>query len=251
TFVWVRRIPALRTWQLLLCLPFAATWVVAEQIRHQWPFGGFPWVRIAFSQTEGPLLKLAPIGGAPLGGFVGAGLAGLLAMGVSAAHRRDLLRVPLAALMVAVVLVSPMFIGLDARAESGTLRLGAVQGNVSNPGLDAFANAREVTGNHRDGTRRLGSQYDDLDLVLWPENASDYDPRRDDQAREMVNDAAIAVDAPILVGTVRYTDDTRYNEIVTWNGVDDVGAAYAKQVPAAFAEYIPFRDLIRPIAPVV
>lgn len=250
-FVWIRRIPALRNWQFLLSLPFAATWVVAEQIRHQWPFGGFPWVRIAFSQTDGPLLKLAPVGGAPLVGFVVAGLGALLAVGVSAAIAKDFVRVPLTALTIAVTLVGPMFIGLDARAESGTLRVGAVQGNVSNPGLDAFANAREVTGNHRDGTHRLSMEYDDLDLVLWPENASDYDPRVDAEAREMVNEAALAADAPLLVGTVRYTDDTRYNEIITWDGVDGEADTYAKQVPAAFAEYIPFRDFIRPIAPVV
>lgn len=250
-YVWVRRLRWLARARVLLAIPFAATWVVAEQIRHQWPFGGFPWVRIAFSQTDGPLLKFAPYGGAPLVSFIVAGLAALLAVAVMAAFARDLLRVPLAAFILTGVLVAPMFIGVDTRAEAGTIRVGAVQGNVANPGLDAFANAREVTGNHRDGTARLLERFGEVDLVLWPENASDYDPRNDGEARAMVNEASRAAGVPILVGTVRYTEGTRYNEIISWNGVDEIGDVYAKQVPAAFAEYIPLREHIRRLAPVV
>lgn len=250
-FVWIRRIPALRNGKLVLALPFAAAWVAVEQLRHMWPFGGFPWVRIAFSQTDGPLVKLAPFGGAPLVSFVVVALGGLLAAGVSAIFAKDMVRVPLAALTVAAVIVAPIFIGLDTRPESGTIRIGAVQGNVANPGRDAFQNAREVTGNHMAGTSRLVEEHGEVDLVLWPENASDYDPRVDDKAREMVNAAAAAAGVPMLVGTVRYTEDTRYNEIVVWDGVDGAGDVYAKQVPAAFGEYIPFRKYIREIVPIV
>lgn len=250
-FVWLRRLRIFATTTMLRAIPFAAAWACAEQLRHHWPFGGFPWVRLAFSQTTGPLVKFAPYGGAPLVSFLVAALGALLALAVMAVGARDLLRTIMAVFLIAAVLIGPMFIGIDTRAESGTLRVGAVQGNISNPGLDAFANAREVTGNHRDGTVRLIDRFGPVDLVLWPENASDYDPRTDDQARRMVNEAAFAAEAPMLVGTVRYTEGTRYNEVLVWNGIDGESQAYAKQVPAAFAEYIPMRDLIRPIAPVV
>src|SRR5699024_2875260 len=158
-YVWIRRVPALRNAQVVLVLPFAGAWVAAEQLRQVWPFGGFPWVRMAFSQTDGPLVKLAPYGGAPLVSFVVAALGGLLAVGVGALLSRDMVRVPLAALTIAAVLVAPMFIGLDSRAEEGTIRIGAVQGNVANPGRDAFQNAREVTGNHMAGTSRLIEEH--------------------------------------------------------------------------------------------
>jgi len=250
-YVWIRRLPVLRNARVLLVMPFAGAWVAAEQLRQVWPFGGFPWVRMAFSQTDGPLVKLAPYGGAPLVSFVVAALGGLLAVGVGAFLSKDMVRVPLAALTIAAVLVAPMFIGLDTRAEAGTIRIGAVQGNVANPGRDAFQNAREVTGNHMAGTSRLIEEHGQVDLVLWPENASDYDPRVDEKAREMVNAAADAAGVPMLVGTVRYTGDTRYNEILVWDGVDGVGDVYAKQIPAAFGEYIPLRKYVREIVPVV
>lgn len=250
-YVWLMRIPRWSGLKVLSSVPFAATWVAAEQLRHQVPFGGFPWVRIAFSQNDGPLLRLASLGGAPLVSFVVALIAALLFIGVNAIRKRDIVRIPLSVLLVTGCLMAPLAIALDTRAENGTITVGAVQGNVSNPGLDAFSNAREVTENHRDGTAHLIEDNGEMDMVLWPENASDYDPRSDETAREMVNQAATIAQAPILVGTVRYEEDARYNEIVLWDGYDGVGDVYAKQVPAAFAEYVPLRELIRPIAPVV
>src|SRR5699024_2502232 len=111
-------------------------------------------------------------------------------------------------------------------AQSGTLRLGAVQGNVSQPGLGAFANAREVLNNHARGTHELAEQVGqgNLDLVVWPENGTDVNPRADSAAAEVVDNAAQAAGAPILLGTDRYGTDTegnraRFNEMVLWSPV--------------------------------
>lgn len=250
-YVWLMRIRVFQKWKILAALPFSVTWVVAEQIRHNWPFGGFPWVRIAFSQVDGPLVHLAPYGGAPLVGLVVALSGALVAVAVMSMARKNLWRAPIALAGAASLIVGPLWINLDTSQEEGSLKVGAVQGNVSNPGLDAFANAREVTSNHVEGTLRLVQQFGQSDVVLWPENASDYDPRTDAEANKMVTHAAEASGAPMLVGTVRYTDETRFNEVVAWGDQGPLGAVYAKQVPAAFAEYIPLRDFIRPFAPVV
>ncbi|MEO6700124.1 MAG: hypothetical protein ABI140_07505 [Jatrophihabitantaceae bacterium] len=57
----------------------AALWVAEEALRDRLPFGGFPWGRWAFSQSESPLKWFAALGGAPLVSFMvalaGAGLA--------------------------------------------------------------------------------------------------------------------------------------------------------------------------------
>ncbi|MEX5721305.1 apolipoprotein N-acyltransferase, partial [Geodermatophilus sp. WL48A] len=47
----------------------AALWVADEALRGRVPFGGFPWGRLGFSQTDGPFLALAAYGGVPLVGF--------------------------------------------------------------------------------------------------------------------------------------------------------------------------------------
>ena len=48
---------------------FAGLWALAEWAKSTVPFGGFPWGVVGFGQTDGPLLPLAQIGGAPLVSF--------------------------------------------------------------------------------------------------------------------------------------------------------------------------------------
>ncbi|GAA3956785.1 hypothetical protein GCM10023085_44210 [Actinomadura viridis] len=70
----VTRLPAWPVWT-------AALWVAEELMRGRVPFGGFPWARLAFSQTATPLTTYASVGGAPLVTFVTALIGGLLAYG--------------------------------------------------------------------------------------------------------------------------------------------------------------------------
>jgi apolipoprotein N-acyltransferase len=156
---------------------------------------------------------------------------------------------------VAVLLVvAGLLVPTDTRAEDGHLTVGAVQGNVSEPGLHAFDNRREVLDNHLAGTYALLDQVEpgDLDLVLWPENGTDIDPEVDAQAAADIDAAARAVGAPMLIGTIQYPESGgRYNTSLLWEpGVGPV-ASYSKQRPAPFAEYIPLRDLVRPFSSAV
>ncbi|MDT5235646.1 MAG: apolipoprotein N-acyltransferase, partial [Mycobacterium sp.] len=48
---------------------FAALWAAQEWLKSTVPFGGFPWGVVGFSQTDGPLLAIAQLGGAPLLSF--------------------------------------------------------------------------------------------------------------------------------------------------------------------------------------
>src|SRR5699024_3046477 len=54
----VARLPGAALW-------IACCWVATEAVRARLPFGGFPWGRLAFGQTDGPLLAIAQIAGAP------------------------------------------------------------------------------------------------------------------------------------------------------------------------------------------
>ncbi|RKS73457.1 apolipoprotein N-acyltransferase [Actinomadura pelletieri DSM 43383] len=65
----------------------AALWVGEELVRGHVPFGGFPWARLAFSQTATVLTPYASYGGAPLVTFLTALVGGLLAYAAVAAHR--------------------------------------------------------------------------------------------------------------------------------------------------------------------
>jgi apolipoprotein N-acyltransferase len=251
---WARRGNAVWRTRWLQLLVFVVLWVGVEELRSAWPFGGFPWGRLAFSQADSPLAPLAWLGGAPLVSAAVAAVGVLLAQSVTAARRlavaATLGRIALAGLVV----VAGLLIPLDTRPESGTLAVGAVQGNVPTPGIDAFAQARRVLDNHVQGTMALLNRVTpgQLDLVLWPENGTDVDPQVDTAAAAAIDGAARAVGAPMLVGTVQYpTTGGRYNTSVLWVPGQGVVASYTKQHPAPFAEYIPLRSLVRPFSSAV
>jgi apolipoprotein N-acyltransferase len=247
-WVVIRRAALLRGRPLRQALVFAALWVVGEELRSAVPFGGFPWGRLAFSQADSPLLALAALGGAPLvsaavavgGALLAAAWTGLRA-GRPGAGAPALVA---AGAVVGLALILPL---PATGTGSQTLSIAAVQGNVARPGLDAFATRREVLRTHVDGTRALLQEVapGELDLVLWPENASDVDPRVDQVTADLIDGVAREVAAPILVGTLRYDERGRYNDSLLWTPGEGPTALYTKQHPAPFAEYIPLRGLAR------
>ncbi|HLS49160.1 MAG TPA: apolipoprotein N-acyltransferase [Actinomycetaceae bacterium] len=246
-------------WTLVQARPWlgailtTALWVSVEQLRGVAPFGGLPWGMLAFSQTSGPLLRAASLGGVVLISAVVVLLAVLTAHMLVALRRGSVWRAGLAVCAGAIILLASAIVPVNTRAEAGHLRVAAVQGNVPGTGLDAFAVRRDVVERHAAGTEALAERFDpgDLDVVLWPENSSDVDPRVDAATATLIDDAARAVDAPILVGTQRYTENHRYNESVLWEPGQGVTDVYTKQHPAPFAEYIPLRDLARRVTDAV
>src|SRR5699024_357753 len=160
----------------------AVLWVAVETVRGRWPFGGLPWGTLAFSQTEAPLVGLAPLGSTVAVSFAVVVIGGALVCAVERLARRrpDPRGVVGAGVAVAVALL-PALVPLPDHAENGTLTIGAVQGNVPEQGAEALSQARQVTANHAAGTHALLDQVEpgELDLVLWPERSADIDPRSD------------------------------------------------------------------------
>lgn len=252
TFAYARLIQSRRLNDALWAEPlvFAALWVGGEQLRSVVPFGGFPWGRIAFATADAPIARYAWIGGTPFVSFVTVMMgAGLAAAVVALAQRRPLIALG-APVLVIVVALAPIGLPLDTRAETGTLTVAWAQGNLADRGLDSFSRAREVTRNHLDATLALAAsqQAAKIDLLIWPENSSDIDPRVDELTAADVTAAAQALDAPLLLGTNDYSPPVgRYNVSLVWlpTGAPLGGAEYRKQVPAAFAEYVPMRNVAR------
>ena len=231
-------------------LAFAALWTAAEALRSAWPFGGFPWGRLAFSAADAPTLGYAWLAGAPLVSFVTALVGAMLGQALVDMRSRRPVRALAGPLAAVLLVLAPIAFPLDSRAENGVLRVAWVQGNLANEGLDSFARAREVTQNHADASLDLASkpEAEGVDIVIWPENASDIDPRADAETAAVVTAAAAAFDAPVVLGSTDYTPvDGRYNMSLVWmpDGTQLQGQVYRKQVPAAFAEYIPMRSVAR------
>ncbi|MEU4238461.1 apolipoprotein N-acyltransferase [Actinoplanes sp. NPDC026619] len=233
-------------WPLVLGL----LWVTQEAARDRFPFGGFPWGRLAFSQGDAPALRLAAYGGAPLVTFAVAAAGGCLAALVWQRPSRSALGY-LAAL--AAVVVAPA--ALPVGDSSGPTKVVAiVQGNVPRLGLDFNSQRRAVLDNHVNATLRLATEVKSgaqkqPDLVIWPENSSDIDPLQNQDAAQEIAYAADTIGAPILVGAVLRTDNPAdiKNAGILWNPVTgpDLTQTYVKQHPVPFAEYMPLRSIAK------
>ena len=232
---------------------FGICWVAMEEARSIAPFGGFPWGRLAFGQADSPLGRWVWAGGVPAASFAVAVCGVLLAYSLVALRRIDLGAASAAALLVVAVLVSGWLLPLSSAATDGRLEAGVVQGNVPDRGLDSFSQAREVLRNHVAGTESLAAEAaGTLDVVLWPENSTDIDPRADADAAALVTGAARAVRAPILVGTDRYPPGGgRLNSALLWDPESGPGGSYDKLHPTPFAEYIPLRSIARAVSDAV
>ncbi|RZU54326.1 apolipoprotein N-acyltransferase [Krasilnikovia cinnamomea] len=247
--------PLLDRWPAVWPLVCGLLWTAQEALRDRQPFGGFPWGRLAFGQADGPLLRLAVWGGAPLVTFAVAAAGGALA-GLWWCRGRGVRRIAAGAGFAAaavLIVVGPAAVPV---AEAGPQRatVALVQGNVPRLGLDFNAQRRAVLDNHVRGTRELARQVaagrvPRPDLVVWPENSSDIDPLRNADAGQQIGAAAQEIGVPILVGAVLRGD--RPGEIrnagILWRpgtgpAIDQL---YVKRHPVPFAEFMPLRPVAR------
>ena len=237
---------ALRT-AAVRTVSFTVLWCGVEELRSSWPWGGFPFGRLAFAMADAPMLPFAAYGGS-IGLTLLVVLIGACVFeAVNAVRTRALLPALVASACAGLALAAPHALPVHTAAEDGTLRVGAVQGNVAKDFEDAFNRALEVTGNHAQATDQLAADVGgrSLDVVIWPENAADLDPRTHRSTADMIESSAQAVGAPIMVGAVLFEDDVRYNDMVVWTPGQGAGSYYRKHRPVPFAEYVPLRDLIR------
>lgn len=219
-----------------------------EVIRTNWPWGGFPWGMVAYSQVGTPLLRTAPYLAAVGVTFVVVLTALVLVEAVC--FVRDGRKLAGLTVLVAVPAVIGLCVTIPLAVRGDdTLRVGWVQGGADR-GEHDFGRALNVTLRHEEETRRLLETSSDLDLLLWPESASDRDIRTDGESADIVRRVSRDAGVPLLLGTQEYIDEGRYNDyalIVDGELVDH----YSKSRPVPFGEYIPARGLFATITDAV
>lgn len=228
----------------LLVIPalVAGIWVARELVAGTWPYGGFAWGKLAFSQSESPLGQLVAWVGVGGLSFLIAAVSALIVQVV-----RDRSRLPRPMLLSPVVLLAGLLAVPPFPVETtGTLRVGAVQGN-SEAGLLAQNRPGRILEDHLEATAPLRGE--DLDLLVWPENAADLDPLRDRAAARVLDELTAEFDAPMLVGAITVDGDRMYNSALLWEPGRGATAQYDKMHPVPFAEYLPDREFWYPLAP--
>jgi apolipoprotein N-acyltransferase len=234
--------------RLLLRLPgwpaaVAGWWVAAEAFRDRWPWGGFPWGRLAMSQAQAPTVRWVSVGGPPLLTFLialaGACLAWLVVerRALPAACFGCAAGVTLAGAALPVTTSGPV-----------SATVAAVQGDVPHArNLPALFNDSQITLNHATATERLAAgvragRRAAPDLVIWPENSTSLDPFQYPAIYREIAAAVRAVGRPILVGEILRNPVRNAGQL--WLPGRGPAAVYVKRQLVPFGEVIPYRGLV-------
>jgi len=223
-------------------LAFAALWLALDALRG-WILTGFPWLYIGYSQLDGPLAGLAPLGGVWLLSFAVALSATLLA----AIPRLLADKARLAAAVV--LLLSPWLAGLTLKDHAWTtskgepLTVAAVQGNVAQSMKWDPKKLEMQLLLYRDMT--FGSRP--ADLIVWPETAVPILKDHAEGYLQMMAGFAEQRDAALITG-VPVRQPNPEGELRYYNGLTSTGdgaGTYLKQKLVPFGEYVPLQDLLR------
>jgi apolipoprotein N-acyltransferase len=246
---------SLRAWPVAV----AGWWVAAEALRDRWPYA-FPWGRLAMSQAGAPTAPWTAIGGAPLLSFLLA-LAGstfawlLLAPGAPGGLRRRLVPALAFAGAAGLALAGSLLPVDPVPAGTPSATVAAIQGNVPHArNLPDLLRTTTVTANHAAATEKLAAQVragsrPAPDLVIWPENSTDLDPRQYPPVFGTIAAAVRAIGRPVLVGEVLRNPLRNAGQL--WTPGRGPGPVYVKRELVPFGEYIPFRGLLSHITSLV
>ena len=208
--------------------------LIMDEVKNYLPFGGFGWTRIAFSQVESPLIQwVSAIG------VIGVSLFTLMIAFVLISPNRYLIT----SLLIALI-ASPFIISNTTTAD--TLNVRAVQGGVPERGLSFNARAEAVLDNHIAVTLRDVHSSDDV--IIWPENAIDVDPIRNDSARKKIESLQSTTKKPLIAGAI-LNEQVLSNAAVLFDEDGLPRSTYIKRYLTPFGEYIPLRSLAALISP--
>jgi len=234
---WLRRNEA----PLADALGFAALWLLQEAFRG-WFLTGFPWLYAGYSQLDGPLAGLAPLGGMWLVSFTLALTAALLCN----LHRLRQRKAFLAAGIV--LLVGPWALGLALKNHAWTvpsgdpLRVAAIQGNIEQTVKWEPSQLRLQLELYRD----MSFTSKPVDLIVWPETAVPVFKDSVQGYMDMMSQFAADRHSALITGVpVR---EVEHGQRRYYNGITSIGegdGTYLKQKLVPFGEYVPLQDLLR------
>lgn len=202
-----------------------------EEIRNRFPFGGFGWARIAYSQADSPVAAIAARGGA----IALSAITLLFAAFIYFASQRKY-----SLLLIAPVLFLLIPNNISVIGKTSALM---VQGNVPELGLDFNSRAKAVFQNHFGSTEKELDKRPNIDFILWPENSVDIDPFRNSDVKAALD----SIEKPLIIGAVLSKGDKYLNTSILWGGENP--PTYIKQHLTPFGEYIPLRQIASAISP--
>ena len=210
---------------------YSLIFIIVEEVRNHFPFGGFGWLRIAYSQPDSPYSQIASRGGA-------IALSALTVLIGSFIYYLFNKRIKLLLLLPGLLLLIPNQVSVV-----GEISALLVQGNVPQLGLDFNSRAKEVFNNHVKESMIALKGNNNVDFIVWPENSVDVDPYTNKDVFEQLQ----SFDTPLIVGAIVRKSEKLLNTSILWQKANQ--EIYVKQHLTPFGEYIPLRSIASKISP--
>lgn len=237
--------PKANTLRLLLVSP--ALWLFTDLARG-WIMTGFPWLLLGYSHLESPLANFAPIGGVQLITLNILIIVGAIAH--SLLNRAwQWLSVPV---MIFALGFALSFVNWVTEDESSQTSFALIQGNI--------AQEQKWKPSERWPTLmkylELSQKNWQSDIIVWPEAAIPALEKSLPKFLSKVDQVAQENQTALITGVLTRNEAGRYyNNILalgdTPSGEYDYATQprYAKHHLLPFGEFVPFEDILRPLAP--
>ena len=216
---------------------FIPALLAIEELRSIFPFGGFSWMRIAFSQADAPYAAVISIGGALLLS------AWVLTISAMVAKFRKNLAFPLL-----LVVLLPLLLNNSYSSQAKVSFIG-IQGNTPSVGLTFNDRAEAVFNLHVTETRKVATEA--ADVIIWPENAIDVDPFANTRVKDSIESLTASLKTPLITGAITRQSGQLENVSLMYDESGEVVSYYSKQYLTPFGEYMPLRPLARIVSPYV
>jgi len=216
---------------------FIPALLAIEELRSIFPFSGFSWMRISFSQADAPYASVISIGGALLLS------AWVLTISAMVAKFRKNFAFPLL-----LVVLLPLLFNNSYSSQAKVSFIG-IQGNTPSVGLTFNDRAEAVFNLHLDETRKVAA--DATDLIIWPENAIDVDPFANTRVEASLESLTASLKTPLITGAITRQSGQLENVSLMYDESGEVVSYYSKQYLTPFGEYMPLRPLARIVSPYV
>ncbi|MGJ8692969.1 MAG: apolipoprotein N-acyltransferase [Thalassotalea sp.] len=238
--------PAFNLWLL------PSFWLLTEYLRAV-VMTGFPWLSLGYTQIDSPLSALAPVIGE-------IGLSFVLMLTsvalVKLVQRKNLVIASLTLIIIGLSVVASSFQSWVTVSDK-TIKTALIQGNIAQelkwlpekewPTLERYF--------------QLTEQQENIDLYVWPESAIPaLEPNVQDYLA-VVDEALHKKNAALITGIINYNFEARsfFNNLITLgnkNADAEKGSyryghsnRYSKHHLLPIGEFVPFGDLLRPLAP--
>jgi len=254
---WLSKLPLGRSKPWLISFAIGSVFTAREYATSIFPFGGMPWAKAGLSLVDTFLARwvyFIDIAGLT---WLIVFLSSMMALQFlnpqpigSGLYRRFRGAIPSLAATLLVFGI-PALIVLNASGTSGSIKVAAVQGNA-NAGLFADNPAGSILDKHLSVSKELMAKSPNLklDLMVWPENASDLDPTTMvEPAMKISKFVDEDLKAPLLFGNKTFRGKNFYNEVDMWVPGTGLKDYYLKKRPVPFGEYVPNREFFMSIAP--